>query len=120
IDALLVEGQVGVLLYGCDAGGHDGSSIVRWGSGCRATPEGSMRTAQGAPPGGHIIRRHRARRTCAKPSRPSPASSILTPLTSPRNLRASGPVSKSTVVPSIGLNLQLASAEGLIVPCSTM
>jgi hypothetical protein len=33
---------------------------------------------------------------------------------------AAGPVSNRTVVPSIGAKVQLASADGLIVPWSTM
>jgi len=54
------------------------------------------------------------------PSAPSPTGSIFTLFTSAMKSYALGPVSKITDVPSIGANDQLASADGLIVPCSTM
>ena len=58
-------------------------------------------------------------RYLAKPSSPSPAASIFTALTSAMYSLAFGPVSKITVVPASGTKDQLASADGLIVPCST-
>ena len=71
-------------------------------------------------PSGRWWPRQSTSRNRAKPFSPSPASSSLTPLISPAKLRAFGPVSNTAVVPGSGLNDQLASAEGLIVPCSTI
>ncbi len=70
-------------------------------------------------PGSRQTRRwidHRSMRYRTNPSSPSPAGSIMTPLTSETTSTLFGPVSNRTEVPGSSLNVQLASAAGSMVP----
>ena len=59
---------------------------------------------------------HSSMRYRTNPSSPSPAGSIVTPLTSVTTSTLFGPVSNRTEVPGSALNDQLASAAGSMVP----
>jgi hypothetical protein len=76
----------------------------------------TSRAAEGSP----IAPHQSEMRYLAKPSSVAPAASMDTPSTASTYACAAGPVSNRTDVPGIGAKVQFASAEGLIVPWSTM